>query len=82
MLAMSWNFVASRRLTSALHGGAADNFLSTVAEIDADGDWMAVALALAGDVASLAVQAHGDDAQHWLDARLARLLDSTTSAIE
>ena len=70
------DWVAARRLSSAFHSGAADNFLSAVFEIDTAERWQAVALALVGDVAALADQAHGPAAQDWLDHRLASLLDS------
>lgn len=69
------DWVAARRLSSALHSGAVDNFLSAVFEIDTTGRWQAVALALVGDVSTLADQAHGPDAQDWLDQRLASVLD-------
>lgn len=68
-------WVAARRLTSAFYSGSADNFLAIVDEIDATNGWMLVALALNADVASLADQIHGADAQQWLDSRVARLLD-------
>jgi hypothetical protein len=54
------DWVAARRLSSAFHSGSADNFLSAVLEIDTTERWQAVALALIGDVSTLADQAHGD----------------------
>ena len=71
------DWVAARRLSSAFHSGAADNFLSAVFEIDTTERWQAVALALVGEVSTLADQAHGQAAQDWLDRRLALLLDSS-----
>lgn len=68
-------WVAARRLTSAFSSGSTDNFLAIVDEIDASNGWMLVALALNADVASLAGQVHGADAQQWLDSQVARLLD-------
>lgn len=53
------DWVAARRLSSAFHSGAADNFLSAVFEIDTTERWQAVALALVGDVSTLADLAHG-----------------------
>lgn len=70
------DWVAARRLSSAFHSGAADNFLSAVFEIDTPERWQAVALVLVGEVSTLADQAHGVAAQDWLDHRLALLLDS------
>lgn len=70
------DWVAARRLSSAFHSGATDNFLSAVFEIDTPERWQAVALALVGEVSTLADQAHGAAAQDWLDHRLASLLDS------
>ena len=67
--------IAARRLVSLFHSGAADNFLAAVAEIDRAERWKAVAIMLAGDVAPLAWEVHGEDAQTWLDHRLASLLD-------
>ena len=69
------DWVAARQLSSAFHSGSADNFLSAVLEIDTTERWQAVALALIGDVSTLADQAHGAAAQDWLDDRLAALLD-------
>ncbi|MGB3353730.1 MAG: hypothetical protein WBB00_13275 [Mycobacterium sp.] len=69
------DWVAARRLSSAFHSGAADNFLSAVFEIDTTERWQAVALALVGEVSTLADLAHGGDAQDWLDHRLGSLLD-------
>jgi hypothetical protein len=69
------DWVVARRLSSALHSGAADNFLSAFFEIDTAERWQAVALALVGDVSILADQAYGPGAQDWLDHRLASLLD-------
>ncbi|MCB9409388.1 MAG: hypothetical protein H6521_08385 [Mycolicibacterium sp.] len=57
------NAIATGRLVSSLHSGAADNFLAAVAEIDAADRWKAVAIMLAGDIASLACETHGEDAQ-------------------
>ena len=72
---MKDDWVVARRLSSAFHSGAADNFLSAVLEIDTTERWQAVALALVGEVSTLANQAHGADAQVWLDHRLASALE-------
>lgn len=72
---MGKNVIAAGRLVSPFCSGAADNFVTVVAEIDAADRWKAVAILLAGDVASLAWQVHGDDAQTWLDHRISALLD-------
>jgi hypothetical protein len=69
------DWVVARRLSSAFHSGAADNFLSAFLEIDTAERWQAVALALVGDVSTLADRAFGPDAQDWLDNRLASALD-------
>lgn len=69
------DWVVARRLSSAFHSGAADNFLSLALEIDEARQWRSVALALVGEVAALADAAHGTAAQDWLDQRLASLLD-------
>lgn len=69
------DWVVARRLSSAFHSGAAENFLSAFFEIDTAERGQAVALALVGDVSTLADQAHGPDAQDWLDHRLASALE-------
>jgi hypothetical protein len=68
-------WVAARRLTSALASGSGDNLIAIVSEIDAIDGWKVVALALNGDVASLAHEVHGEEAQQWLDRRVMRMLD-------
>ena len=70
-------WVAARRLTSAFHSGSADVFLEIMAEIGAADGWRVAALALNGDVASLAYQVHGAETQQWLDTRIAQMLDRT-----
>lgn len=69
------DWIAARRLTSAFHSGAVDNFLSVVDEIDRRDRWKAVALALAGEVSALAHEALGASAQERFDRRLATVLD-------
>lgn len=68
-------WLAARRLTSAFGSGSADNVLEVMQEIDAADGWMAVAIALNGDVVSLAHQVHGTNTQRWLDHRIAKMLD-------
>jgi hypothetical protein len=70
--------VAARRLSSAFHSSAVDNFLATVVEVDMTERWKAVALALMGEVSALADQTLGPDAQDWLDHRLTSILDRRT----
>lgn len=72
---VSDDWVAARRLVSSFHSGAADNLLSTVAEIDAADRWRAVAMALTGEVATLADLVHGANSQDWLDGRIALSLN-------
>lgn len=71
-------WVAARRLTSAFASGSGDNLIAIVSEIDAVDGWKVVALALNGDVASLAHDVHGDEAQQYLDRRVVRMLDRST----
>ncbi|AGB21677.1 hypothetical protein Mycsm_01260 [Mycobacterium sp. JS623] len=68
-------WIAARRLTSAFHSLAADNFLEIVDEIDGADGWRSVAFALNGDVASLAYEIHGDQTQQWLDQRVLQMLE-------
>jgi hypothetical protein len=75
-------WVAARRLTSAFASGSGDNFVAIASEIDAVDGWKVVALALNGDVASLAHEVHGDEAQHWLDHRVVRMLDRSAEEEE
>lgn len=67
--------MAARRLVSAFSSHAADNFLAIADEIDSSDGWKAVAIALIGDVASLAYEVHGEQTQYWLDERIAKFLD-------
>lgn len=66
---------AARRLVSAFHCGAVDNFVAVVDEIDTAGQWKAVALASVGEVAAIANHVRGSAAQDFLDQRLAAALD-------
>lgn len=66
---------AARRLVSAFHCGAVDNFVAVVDEIDTAGRWKAVALALMGEVVAIANHVRGSAAQDFLDQRLAAAFD-------
>ncbi|WP_263996173.1 hypothetical protein [Mycobacterium yunnanensis] len=72
-------FLAARRLTSAFCSGHGDTFIEVVEKIDDVDGWKAVAIALTGDVTSLALQVHGEQAQDWLDGRIAAQLDRSAA---
>lgn len=71
---MGDDWIAVRRLVSALRCGGVDNFVAVVDEINTAGRWKAVALASVGEVAATADQVLGSASQDFLDQRLAAAL--------
>lgn len=66
---MGDDWIAARRLVSALRCGAVDNFVAIVDETHTAGRRKAVALPSVGEVAATAHQVHGPAAQDFLNQR-------------
>lgn len=61
------DWIAARRLVSAFHCGAVDNFVAVVDEIDTAGRWKSLALALVGEVAAIANQVQDQQPKiYWI----------------